>query len=82
MTSRFRLFAQSLHLLRALTLHARQLNRLRLDKQVLEAHEAATKALKSCRETNGLTVERVETTLDALAEVSHRDAVKCSGNNV
>lgn len=53
------------------SLHERQVNRLRVDKQVLEAHEAATKALKSCREKHGLTVERVENTLDALAEVSH-----------
>lgn len=41
-----------------------------MDKQVLEAHEAATSALKACREAQGLTVERVEDTLDALAEVS------------
>ncbi|CAN0081789.1 unnamed protein product [Ectocarpus sp. 6 AP-2014] len=45
-----------------------QVKQLRLDKQVLEAHEAATSALKACRETQGLTVERVEDTLDALAE--------------
>lgn len=48
----------------------RQVNRLRIDKQVLEAHEAATKALKACREAQGLTVERVEDTLDALVEVN------------
>ncbi|CAN0504638.1 unnamed protein product, partial [Ectocarpus sp. 12 AP-2014] len=41
-----------------------QVKQLRLDKQVLEAHEAATSALKACRETQGLTVERVEDTLD------------------
>lgn len=40
-----------------------------MDRQILEAHEAATSALKACRETQGLTVERVENTLDALAEV-------------
>ncbi|CAM9625032.1 unnamed protein product, partial [Ectocarpus sp. 13 AM-2016] len=45
-----------------------QVKQLRLDKQVLEAHEAATSALKTCRETQGLTAERVEDTLDALAE--------------
>ncbi|CAM9396784.1 unnamed protein product [Ectocarpus sp. 8 AP-2014] len=45
-----------------------QVKQLRLDKQVLEAHEAATSALKACRETQGLTVERAEDTLDALAE--------------
>ncbi|CAM9552314.1 unnamed protein product [Ectocarpus sp. 4 AP-2014] len=45
-----------------------QVKQLRLDKQVLEAHEAATSALKACRETQGLTVARVEDTLDALAE--------------
>lgn len=48
------------------------MKQLRLDKQVLEAHEAATSALKACRETQGLTVERVEDTLDALAEVRRR----------
>lgn len=47
-----------------------QVKQLRMDKQVLEAHEAATSALKACREAQGLTVERVEDTLDALAEVS------------
>lgn len=46
------------------------MKQLRMDKQVLEAHEAATSALRSCREAQGLTVERVEDTLDALAEVS------------
>lgn len=46
-----------------------QVKQLRIDKQVLEAHEAATGALKACREAQGLTVERVEDTLDALAEV-------------
>ncbi|CAM9656553.1 unnamed protein product [Scytosiphon promiscuus] len=45
-----------------------QVKQLRMDKQVLEAHEAATSALKACREAQGLTVERVEDTLDALAE--------------
>ncbi|CAN0067038.1 unnamed protein product [Pylaiella littoralis] len=45
-----------------------QVKQLRLDKQVLKAHEAATSALKTCREAQGLTVERVEDTLDALAE--------------
>lgn len=49
-----------------------QVKQLRLDKQVLKAHEAATSALKTCREAQGLTVERVEDTLDALAEVSLR----------
>lgn len=48
-----------------------QVKQLRVDKQVLEAHEAATSALKTCREAQGLTVERVEDTLDALEEVSH-----------
>lgn len=47
-----------------------QVKQLRVDKQVLEAHEAATSALKTCREAQGLTVERVEDTLDALAEVN------------
>lgn len=51
-----------------------QVKQLRLDKQVLEAHEAATSALKTCRETQGLTVERVEDTLDALAEVRRDEA--------
>lgn len=37
---------------------------------MLQAHEAATNALKTCREAQGLTVERVEDTLDALAEAS------------
>lgn len=41
-----------------------------MDQQVLQAHEAATNALKTCREAQGLTVERVEDTLDALAEAS------------
>ena len=49
----------------------RQVKQLHMDKQVLEAHEAATKALRSCREAHGLTVERVEDTLDALAEVTY-----------
>ncbi|CAB1121485.1 unnamed protein product [Ectocarpus sp. CCAP 1310/34] len=53
-----------------------QVKQLRLDKQVLEAHEAATNALKACRETQGLTVERVEDTLDALAgEMAEAEAV-------
>lgn len=43
-----------------------------MDKLVLEAHKAATNALRSCRETHGLTVEKVEDTLDALSEVSSR----------
>lgn len=47
-----------------------QVKQLRVDKQVLQAHEAATNALKTCREAQGLTVERVEDTLDALAEAS------------
>lgn len=47
-----------------------KVKQLRMDKQVLEAHEAATSALKTFREAQGLTVERVEDTLDALAEVS------------
>lgn len=47
-----------------------QVKQLRMDRQVLEAHEAATSALKTCREAQGLTVERVEDTLGALAEVT------------
>lgn len=50
-----------------------QVKQLRMDKQVLEAHEAATSALKACREVQGLTVERVEDTLDELAQVTRRD---------
>lgn len=47
-----------------------QVKQLRMDKQVLAAHEAATSALKACREAQGLTVELVEDTLDAFAEVT------------
>lgn len=47
-----------------------QVKQLRMDKQVLAAHQAATSALKACREEQGLTVELVEDTLDAFAEVT------------
>ena len=46
-----------------------QVRQLRMNKQVLAAHQAATSALKACREAQGLTVELVEDTLDAFAEV-------------
>lgn len=54
-----------------------QVKQLEMDKQVLEAHKAATHALKSCRETHGLTVEKVEDTLDALSEVSSWEKRAC-----
>lgn len=47
-----------------------QVKQLRMDKQVLAAHQAATSALKTCREAQGLTVELVEDTLDAFAQVT------------
>lgn len=47
-----------------------QVKQLRMDKQVLAAHQAATSALKASREAQGLTVELVEDTLDAFAEVT------------
>lgn len=51
---------------------------------MLEAHEAATKALKSCRETHGLSVERVEYVMEAMEEVSEdsRYSVSVSGFEV
>lgn len=51
--------------------HNLQVKQLRLDKQVLQAHEAATSALKTIRQAEGLSVERVADTLDAFAEVTH-----------
>lgn len=47
-----------------------QVKQLRMDKQVLAAHQAATSALKACREAQGLTVDLVENALDAFAEVN------------
>lgn len=51
---------------------------MRVDMQVLQAHEAATKALKSYREAHGLSVERVEDTMDALSEVTRHYRVTVS----
>lgn len=53
------------------------MKKLRVDKQVLEAHDAATKALKSCREAHGLSVEKVEDVMDALAEVRISQPTGC-----
>ncbi|CAM9340362.1 unnamed protein product [Discosporangium mesarthrocarpum] len=41
---------------------------LGVDKQVLEAHEVATRALRNFREESNLSVERVEDAIDNLAE--------------